>query len=56
MLRKKFRQRPCKNERTDALYRDRLARSSDEVIVMAKAKAMAMERRSQLIQRIKLNN
>ena len=34
MLREKFKQRPCKNESTDALYRDRLARSSDEAPVM----------------------
>lgn len=50
MLREKFKQRSCKNESTDAPYRDRLARSSDEVAVMA------MERRGQLIQRINLNN
>jgi hypothetical protein len=39
MVREKFKQRPCKNESTDALYRDRLTRSSVEVAVMA------MERR-----------
>ena len=50
MLRENFKQRPCKNESTDALYRDRLARSSEEVAVMA------MERRGQLIQLINLNN
>lgn len=50
MLRKKFKQRPCKNESTDALYRDRLARSNDE------APVMGVERRGQLIQRMNLNN
>ncbi|WP_342987637.1 hypothetical protein [Phocaeicola dorei] len=50
MLREKFKQRPCKNESTDALYRDRLARSSDE------APVMGVERRGQLIQRMNLNN
>jgi hypothetical protein len=39
MLREKFKQRPCKNESTDALSRDRLTCSSDEVLVMG------MERR-----------
>jgi hypothetical protein len=34
MLREKFKQRPCKNESTDASYRDRLTRSSDEALVM----------------------
>lgn len=34
MLREKFKQRPCKNESTDALYRDRLTRSSVETPVM----------------------
>lgn len=34
MLRKKFKQRTCKNESTDALHRDRLTRSSDETSVM----------------------
>ncbi len=48
MLREKFKQRPCKNESTDALYRDRLARSSEE------APVMGVERRGQLIQRIKI--
>ena len=48
MLWEKFKQRPCKNESTDALYRDRLARSSDE------APVMGVERRGQLIQRMNL--
>jgi hypothetical protein len=34
MLREKFKQRPCKNESTDALHRDRLTRSSVETPVM----------------------
>jgi hypothetical protein len=34
MLREKFKQRPCKNESTDALHRDRLTRSSVEAPVM----------------------
>lgn len=50
MLREKFKQRSCKNESTDALYRDRLTRSSDE------APVTGVERRGQLIQRMNLNN
>jgi hypothetical protein len=40
----------CKDDSTDAKYRDRLARSSDETFVMKG------ERRGQLIQRSELNN
>ena len=50
MLREKLKQQHCKSERTDAGYRDGLARSSDEAFVMK------VERRGQLIQRTDLNN
>lgn len=34
MAREKSKQRPCQDESTDVLYRDRLTRSSDEALVM----------------------
>jgi hypothetical protein len=44
MLREKFKQRPCKNESTDASYRDRPVHSSVE------APVMGVERKNRLIQ------
>ena len=50
MLREKFKQQHCKNERTDTGYRGGLPRSSDEAFVMK------AEQRGQLIQQFELNN